>query len=198
MSHSPCPSHRRLASVRPGTAGVGWAPSPCCAPMNATMATTQLARQALRTRPRCCRCARCWKRFERDYQGQALKMEFEQDDGRFIYEIRLLQKDGRMAKLKVDAVDGRVLKIRRKERAGGTGMRILVVEDEPTLLEPPAGARHHGRRPHGGGRQRRRHRRTTWATWRTSTPWCWTWACPRSTACRCCAAGARRGAPCRC
>ena len=59
-------------------------------------------------------------------------MEFEQDDGRFIYEIRLLQSDGRMAKLKVDAVDGRVLDIRRKER-GGTGMRILVVEDEPTL-----------------------------------------------------------------
>ena len=30
--------------------------------------------------------------------------------------IRLLQRDGRMAKLKVDAVDGRVLKIKRKER----------------------------------------------------------------------------------
>ena len=58
------------------------------------------------------------EKIERDYQGQALKVEFEQDDGRFIYEIRLLQSDGRMAKLKVDAVDGRVLDIRRKERAG--------------------------------------------------------------------------------
>lgn len=58
------------------------------------------------------------EKVERDYQGQALKVEFEQDDGRFIYEIRLLQSDGRMAKLKVDAVDGRVLDIRRKERAG--------------------------------------------------------------------------------
>ena len=58
------------------------------------------------------------EKVERDYQGQALKVEFEQDDGRFIYEIRLLQSDGRMAKLKVDAVDGRVLDIRRKERGG--------------------------------------------------------------------------------
>ena len=53
---------------------------------------------------------------ERDYQGQVLKIEFKHDDGRFIYEIRLLQNDGRMAKLKVDAVDGKLLSIKRKER----------------------------------------------------------------------------------
>ena len=51
---------------------------------------------------------------EREYQGQVLKIEFERDDGRYIYEIRVLQKDGRMAKLKVDAVDGRVLTVKRK------------------------------------------------------------------------------------
>ncbi len=55
------------------------------------------------------------EKIERDYQGQALKVEFEQDDGRFLYKIRLLQGDGRMVKLKVDAVDGRVLEIKRKE-----------------------------------------------------------------------------------
>ncbi|MEZ5719767.1 MAG: PepSY domain-containing protein [Burkholderiaceae bacterium] len=55
------------------------------------------------------------EKVERDYQGQALKVEFEQDDGRFIYEIRLLQSDGRMVKLKVDAVDGKVLDSKRKE-----------------------------------------------------------------------------------
>lgn len=53
---------------------------------------------------------------EREYQGQAIKVEFEQDDGRFIYEIRLLQAGGRVAKLKVDAVDGRVLSVKRKGR----------------------------------------------------------------------------------
>ncbi|ROR49194.1 MULTISPECIES: PepSY domain-containing protein [Diaphorobacter] len=55
------------------------------------------------------------EKVEREYQGQVLKVEFEHDDGRFIYEIRLLQQDGRMAKLKIDAVDGRVLQIKRKE-----------------------------------------------------------------------------------
>lgn len=53
-------------------------------------------------------------RVEREQQGQVVKIEFEADDGRYIYKIRLLQRDGRMAKLKVDAVDGRVLNIKRK------------------------------------------------------------------------------------
>ncbi len=51
---------------------------------------------------------------ERTQQGQVLKIEFERDDGRYLYKIRLLQPDGRVAKLKVDAVDGRVLSIKRK------------------------------------------------------------------------------------
>ena len=55
------------------------------------------------------------EKIERDYQGQALKVEFEQDDGRFLYKIRLLQSDGRMVKLKVNAVDGQVLESKRKE-----------------------------------------------------------------------------------
>jgi len=54
-------------------------------------------------------------RIEREHPGQALKVEFERDDGRFVYKIRLLQPDGRIARLKVDAVDGRVLGIKRKE-----------------------------------------------------------------------------------
>ena len=58
-------------------------------------------------------------RIERQFGGQVLKIEFEREDGRFIYEIRLLQDDGRMAKLEVDARDGQVLKIKRKERRGG-------------------------------------------------------------------------------
>lgn len=51
---------------------------------------------------------------ERTQQGQVLKIEFERDDGRYLYKIRLLHPDGRVAKLKVDAVDGRVLSIKRK------------------------------------------------------------------------------------
>lgn len=51
---------------------------------------------------------------ERQYQGQVLKVEFEHDDGRFIYKMRLLHPNGQLSKLKVDAVDGRVLSVRRK------------------------------------------------------------------------------------
>ncbi len=53
---------------------------------------------------------------ERDYRGQVIKVEFEHDDGRFIYELRVLQADGRMLKLKVNAVDGQVLGVRQKGR----------------------------------------------------------------------------------
>ncbi len=74
----------------------------------------ELARQALE-QGRVLPLRTVLEKIERDYQGQALKVEFEQDDGRYIYEIRWLQSDGRVVKLKVDAVDGRVLESKRKE-----------------------------------------------------------------------------------
>ena len=74
----------------------------------------ELARQALE-KGRVLPLRTVLEKIERDYQGQALKVEFEQDDGRFLYKIRLLQSDGRMVKLKVDAVDGKVLETKRKE-----------------------------------------------------------------------------------
>ena len=52
---------------------------------------------------------------EKQYQGQVLKVEFEHEDGRYLYEIRLLQADGRMVKMEVDARDGRLLKMKRKD-----------------------------------------------------------------------------------
>ena len=73
----------------------------------------ELARQALE-RGQVLPLRTVLDKVEREYQGQVLKVEFEEDDGRFFYEIRLLQKDGRMAKLEVDATDGRVLKVKRK------------------------------------------------------------------------------------
>ena len=74
----------------------------------------ELARQALE-QGRVLPLRAVLAKIERDYQGQALKVEFEQDDGRFLYKIRLLQNDGRMVKLKVNAVDGKVLETKRKE-----------------------------------------------------------------------------------
>lgn len=80
----------------------------------------ELARQALE-RGQVLPLRTVLEKVEREYQGQVLKVEFEHDDGRFIYEIRLLQNDGRMAKLYVDAMDGQVLKIKRKEGGGDRG-----------------------------------------------------------------------------
>lgn len=55
------------------------------------------------------------ERLEREHPGQVLEVELEQDDGRWIYEIKLLQPGGRAVKLELDAASGAVL--RRKERA---------------------------------------------------------------------------------
>jgi uncharacterized iron-regulated membrane protein len=55
------------------------------------------------------------ERMEREHPGQVLEVELEQDDGRWIYEIKLLQPGGRLVKLELDAASGAVLQ--RKERA---------------------------------------------------------------------------------
>jgi uncharacterized membrane protein YkoI len=56
---------------------------------------------------------------ERDYPGQVVKVEFERDGGRYIYEIRVLQADGDMLKLEIDASDGRTLSVKGKNRSRG-------------------------------------------------------------------------------
>lgn len=53
---------------------------------------------------------------ERSYQGQVIKIEFEEDDGQFVYELRLLHANGEVSELEVDAHNGRVLSMQRKEQ----------------------------------------------------------------------------------
>lgn len=63
---------------------------------------------------------------EHEFQGQVLNIEFDRERahgqaGRpgveyFVYKIRLLQTDGRVVKLRIDAATGRVLDVKRKER----------------------------------------------------------------------------------
>lgn len=47
---------------------------------------------------------------EREHPGQVLEVELESHDRQWQYEIKLLQPDGRLLKLKVDARTGEVLK----------------------------------------------------------------------------------------
>jgi len=55
------------------------------------------------------------ERVGREHPGQVLAVELEREHGRWIYELKLLQPDGGLLKLDVDARDGTVLK-RRQER----------------------------------------------------------------------------------
>lgn len=57
------------------------------------------------------------ERLERSHPGQVLELELERDDGRWIYEVKLLQAGGRLVKLKVDARTGEVLRARDKGRS---------------------------------------------------------------------------------
>jgi uncharacterized membrane protein YkoI len=51
---------------------------------------------------------------EREYPGQVLEVELEQEHGTWIYEIKLLQDGGRVRKLEIDARSGALLRSRSK------------------------------------------------------------------------------------
>ena len=56
------------------------------------------------------------ERLEREHPGQVLEVELERDDGRWIYEVKLLQSGGRLVKFELDARSGEVLKRRDRGR----------------------------------------------------------------------------------
>jgi uncharacterized membrane protein YkoI len=57
---------------------------------------------------------------ERDYPGQIIEVELERDNGRWLYEIKLLREGGTLIKLKVDAGDGTLLGIKGRDIAPAT------------------------------------------------------------------------------
>lgn len=56
------------------------------------------------------------ERLAKSHPGELLDLELEREQGRWIYEVKLLQPDGRIVKLEVDARSGDVLKERRADR----------------------------------------------------------------------------------
>ncbi len=56
------------------------------------------------------------ERLEREHPGQVLEVELEQEDGRWVYEVKLLQAGGRLVKLELDAASGEWLKHRVRDR----------------------------------------------------------------------------------
>jgi len=55
------------------------------------------------------------ERLRRTHPGQVLELELEREDGRWVYEIKLLQSNGQLLKLEVDAATGQVLQVKRRE-----------------------------------------------------------------------------------
>ena len=57
------------------------------------------------------------ERLQRSHPGKVLEVELERDDGRWTYEVKLLQPDGRLARLVLDARTAEVLSQRVRGRA---------------------------------------------------------------------------------
>lgn len=55
------------------------------------------------------------ERLRLTHPGQVLELELERDDGRWIYEVKLLQANGQLLKLEVDAATAQVLEVKRKD-----------------------------------------------------------------------------------
>lgn len=53
-------------------------------------------------------------RLERSHPGTLLEAELEREDGRWVYELKLLQTDGTLLRLDVDAQTGAVLRTRQR------------------------------------------------------------------------------------
>mgnify|MGYP006183578581 CR=1 FL=1 len=56
------------------------------------------------------------QRVAAEHPGQVLEVELERDEGRWIYDIKLLQAGGGLLKLEVDAASARVLKARARRQ----------------------------------------------------------------------------------
>ncbi len=67
------------------------------------------------------------ERLEREHPGQVMEVELEQEEGRWIYEVKLLQPQGQLVKLKLDARTAALLtskgSSKSDERRSGRDMR---------------------------------------------------------------------------
>ncbi len=54
------------------------------------------------------------ERVEREYPGQVMEVELDQEKGQWVYEIKLLRKGGALMKLKILARDGTILGFKEK------------------------------------------------------------------------------------
>lgn len=63
------------------------------------------------------------ERLRQTHPGEVLELELERENGRWIYEVKLLQPDGRLVKLEFDARTAQLLATRRKAHPPRPGAR---------------------------------------------------------------------------
>jgi Peptidase propeptide and YPEB domain len=56
------------------------------------------------------------EQLRRSHPGQVLEIEIDREDGRLIYEVKLLHANGQLLKLELDAATGQVLKVKRRDK----------------------------------------------------------------------------------
>ena len=99
-----------------GSAGLGSALWASALPVgHADSSAHELARQALqhgKVLPR----LTVLDKVEKEYSGQVVELEFEAEHGEFVYEIRLLQANGTLLKIKMNAVDGSVISVKQRNQ----------------------------------------------------------------------------------
>ena len=55
------------------------------------------------------------EKLQRQVPGQVLEVELDEEDGRWVYEVKLLQPGGQLVKLEVDAATAQVLEMKRRK-----------------------------------------------------------------------------------
>ncbi len=58
---------------------------------------------------------------QRTRPGRVLELELDQEDGRWIYDVKLLQADGQLVKLELDARTAQVLESHHRRGSRGEG-----------------------------------------------------------------------------
>lgn len=53
---------------------------------------------------------------EKDFQGEMIEAELDSHDGQFIYEIKLINRDGQVIKAIYDATNGQLLSTKERRR----------------------------------------------------------------------------------
>jgi uncharacterized membrane protein YkoI len=103
------PSFRRLLSGLVVTVGVLLA-AVASAPAFADDDDHELARKLL-TEGRILPLAKVVDGVMADVPGEMLEVEFEVEDGVYVYEIKILRPNGRVQEVEADAATGKILKI---------------------------------------------------------------------------------------